>query len=67
MGASADEVEAGDVLALVMEAEPSRLGENGRDGETGAVRGEELVAEVGRGDVELGDEAFVEIGEECLL
>ena len=67
MGAGADEVEAGNVFALVVEAEPGGLRENGRDGEAGAVRGEEGVAEVGRGDVELGDEVLVEIGEDGFL
>ncbi|MFN9954310.1 MAG: hypothetical protein ACK55I_14540, partial [bacterium] len=36
-------------------------------GEAGAMGGEQLVAEVGRGDVELGDEVFVEVGENGFL
>jgi hypothetical protein len=67
VGAGADEVKAGDVFALVVEAEPGGLGQNGRDGEAGAVRGEEGIAEVGRGDVELGDEVLVEVRQDGFL
>ena len=61
MGAGTDKVEARDVFALVVEAEPGGLCEDRRDGKAGAVGGEQFVAEVGRGDVELGDEVLVEV------
>ena len=63
MGACSDEIEPRDIFAFVVEAEPSGLREDRGDGKPGAVRGLKSVAEIGRGDVELGDEVFFEIGE----
>ena len=66
VGAGADEVEVGDVLAPVVEAEVGRLGERRLDGEAGAVQGVQVVAEMLGGDVEIGDEVLAQAGQDLV-
>ena len=67
VGAGADKVEPGDIFALIVKAEPRGLRQSGSDGETGSVRGQEGIAEIGRGDVKLGDEVLLEARKNAFL
>ncbi len=64
VGACAAKVESADIFGDVVGAEPSALGENGFELESGAMVGIEPRFKIARGEDKFTDEVFAQVGDD---